>query len=129
MDPFQAKPSATTMTRCRRPSNSRASSVPGLSERVLATGGIGGGVARGLPVPAPLHPLPFDPGETAGCRAIEIAIGPGLELVGEKAQQQAAPHMLGRPVAQELAPPDPEFLQVEAAQRLEFQLERIAAPG
>jgi hypothetical protein len=36
--------------------------------------------------------------------------------------------MLGRPVAQELAPADPEFLQVEAAQRLEFQLEKIAAP-
>ena len=36
--------------------------------------------------------------------------------------------MLGRPAAQELAPADPEFLQVEAAQRLEFQLERIAAP-
>ena len=113
--PFQLNPLSTTVTQWSTPLCSRTSTEPGLMPRFSGTGGTQG--LRAITRRA----LVSDPVEEADRLSIEIAKRVCLDAIGNDAQEQVARQVRRSRRAKELAPADPQVVNIELVEASEFR--------
>ena len=115
--PFQAKPSASTATRCIWPFHSRPSTVPGLRSAVRPAqvhGALSGVLGRPRAI------------EQALALAIQVTQLIGLKPVSQNAKQEMAGQVRGRSPPEYGVPTGPKLTDVEITQARNLDVECLS---